>query len=121
MTQASDPTASRLLPKCVPLPAADERYTRLLGCPADTAGMKSGCVILAPGECVGLHSTESNEEILVPLSGCGELRIPGLNAFSVRPGCVLYNPPHTAHDVVNTGDEPLRYIFIVAPAVQNQA
>jgi mannose-6-phosphate isomerase-like protein (cupin superfamily) len=54
--------------------------------------------------------------MIIPLSGSGELIIEGRNSFAVYPGCVLYNPPHTRHDVVNTGDQPLRYIFIVSRA-----
>ncbi len=105
-----------LSPKSISLPEGGEHYTRLLGgCPPDSAGMKSGCVVLAPGENVGEHSTENHEEILVPLSGAGELRIPGLPVMAVAPGVLLYNPPHTLHDVVNTGVQPLRYIFIVCP------
>ena len=114
MNESSQPLA--LSPKSIPLPDGNEPYTRLLGgCPPDSAGMKSGRVVLAPGESVGEHSTENHEEILVPLSGIGELRIPGLPAMRVEPGVLLYNPPETLHDVVNTGDQPLSYIFIVAP------
>ncbi|MEM5773876.1 MAG: cupin domain-containing protein [Anaerolineaceae bacterium] len=106
-----------LVPKLIPLPNGSEPYTRLLGgCLQDSAGMKSGCVVLAPGENVGEHSTHDHEEILVPLSGTGELRIPGQPVFTVQPGCLLYNPPDTLHDVVNTGSQPLRYVFIVCPA-----
>ena len=78
--------------------------------------MRSGCVELLPGESIGLHSTEENEEMLVTLSGSGELCSPGTDPLPMHSGCVLYNPPHTPHDVVNTGDKPLRYIYVVAKA-----
>lgn len=98
------------------LPSPDVPYAQLLGGPPETAGMRSGCVVLSPGESVGLHSTNENEEFIVPLSGTGQLHVPGVGTFEINAGCVLYNPPNTPHDVTNTGDQPLRYIYIVARA-----
>jgi mannose-6-phosphate isomerase-like protein (cupin superfamily) len=72
--------------------------------------------VLSPGEAVGLHSTGEAEEVVVPLSGAGELRVPGQEPLEVCPGRILYNPPHTPHDIVNTGDEEMRYVYIVAKA-----
>ena len=82
--------------------------------------MRSGIVLLQPGESVGLHSTEEKEEIIITLSGRGELSSPGGDPLAMHPGCLLYNPPQTPHDVVNTGDQPLRYIYIVAKALQDE-
>ena len=98
------------------LPPLDQKYERLLGGPPDTLGMKSGCVLLSPGEAVGLHSSGEYEEVIVPLSGSGLLIVTGMESIQAKPGCNLYNPPHTQHDVINTGDQPLRYIYIVSKA-----
>jgi len=98
------------------LPPPDQKYAKLLGGPPDTMGMKSGCVLLSPGEAVGVHSSGEYEEVIVPLSGTGQLIVPGMESLPVNPGCILYNPPHTQHDVINTGDQPLRYIYIVSKA-----
>jgi mannose-6-phosphate isomerase-like protein (cupin superfamily) len=106
-------TKENRLPIRVTFPKKGEKYQRLLEGPPQTAGMHSGYVVLVPGTAVGEHSTGSNEEMLVPLSGKGELRIPGMEAFPVTPGCVLYSPPQTLHNVVNTYSEPLVYIYIV--------
>ncbi|HEY5159268.1 MAG TPA: cupin domain-containing protein [Anaerolineales bacterium] len=103
-------------PRSIPLPSMEEKYTELLGGSPETVSMRSGCVMLMPGESVGLHSTGDNEEMVVTLSGSGELCRPGMDSLPLHCGCVLYNPPHTPHDVVNTGEQPLRYIFIVAKA-----
>lgn len=108
----SEQNNSSLTPKSVPLPLTDAGYTCLLRNGADSVSMKSGHVVLAPGENVGGHSTQDNEEILVPLSGEGELRVPGRASMAARPGCVLYNPPQTMHDVVNT-------IFLLFPGHRN--
>jgi len=80
-----------------------------------TAGMRSGRVYLAPGRACGEHSTKDREELLVFLSGRGELLIGQKDRFEVGQGKVCYIPPRTPHDVKNTGAEPLVYVYCVAP------
>jgi len=116
MNPPSSRPATPSQPRSIPLPSVDIKYTELLGGPPDTVSMRSGCVKLLPGESIGMHSTGENEEMLVTLSGSGELCSPGMDPLPMHSGCVLYNPPHTPHDVINTGDQPLRYIYIVAKA-----
>lgn len=88
---------------------------RLLAGKPQTYGMRSGRVYLAPGQACGLHSTKDREELLVFLSGRGELIIGQDNRFEVGHGKVSYIPPQTDHDVKNTGSEPLVYVYGVAP------
>jgi len=92
-----------------------EKYLRLLGGAPETAGFRSGFVNLDPGQDIGEHSTESKEEALVILNGRGEISCKGEPAFTVEAGNLVYIPPHTAHNVKNTGNETLRYVYIVAP------
>jgi mannose-6-phosphate isomerase-like protein (cupin superfamily) len=80
-------------------------YQRLLEGKPQTLGMRSGRVHLEPGQACGQHSTKNQEELLVFLTGQGELLI----------GKVAYIPPETLHDVRNTGAEPLTYVYCVAP------
>jgi mannose-6-phosphate isomerase-like protein (cupin superfamily) len=102
--------------RTIRFPASIAKCTKLLAGPPETASMKSGYVVLKPGQLVGYHTTGSNEELLVPLSGSGELLVTGQESLNISPGCVLYNPPHTEHDVRNTGSEPLIYIYVVSKA-----
>lgn len=102
--------------KVIALEPGESSYFRLLNGPPETSSMRAGLVTLAPGASIGTHDTGANEEMLVPLEGEGELRIPGRPAIQLRPGLVTYTPAHTEHDVVNTGSRRLRYIFIVARA-----
>jgi len=95
-------------------------YQRLLGGQPQTFGMRSGRVFLHPGQNCGQHSTEQNEEMLVFLSGRGKLLIDEKESFPVCQGKVSYIPPHTDHNVENTGNEPLIYIYCVA-AVSGEA
>ena len=90
-------------------------YQRLLAGRPQTRGMRSGRVYLKPGEECGQHDTEHREELLVFLTGRGELLIGEDNAFEVGVGKVSYIPPHTMHNVKNTGTDPLTYVYCVAP------
>jgi mannose-6-phosphate isomerase-like protein (cupin superfamily) len=88
---------------------------RILAGRPQTCGMRSGRVYLAPGKACGQHSTKDREELLVFLSGRGELLIGENDRYQVGQGKVTYIAPQTAHDVSNTGDEPLIYVYCVAP------
>ena len=88
-------------------------YQRLID-PADTCGMKAGRVWLEPGAECGLHSTGQREEALFFLTGRGIARIEGKD-LPVGQGKVCYIPPQTEHNILNTGAEPLVYVFCVSP------
>ena len=79
-----------------------------------SCGMKAGRVWLAPGQECGLHSTEGREELLVFLAGQGTAAVGG-ERLSVGVGKVCYIPPHTEHNILNTGTDDLIYIFCVTP------
>jgi mannose-6-phosphate isomerase-like protein (cupin superfamily) len=78
--------------------------------------MRSGLVVLNPGESVGRHSTEGYEEVLVVLAGAGEMRFTSHDSLPLEAPCAAYCPPRTEHDVTNTGTAPLRYVYVVAHA-----
>jgi mannose-6-phosphate isomerase-like protein (cupin superfamily) len=91
-------------------------YQPLLAGKPGTCGMRSGRVYLKPGEDCGQHSTEAHEEMLVFLSGRGTSLIgEHQTPFAVGQGKICYIPPHTIHNIKNTGTEPLVYIYCVAP------
>ena len=91
-----------------------KEYQRLIPGSPTTFGMKSGRVYLEPGTDCGLHSTENKEEQLVFLAGKGTAEIAG-EKLDVGAGKICYIPPQTEHNIFNTGNEPLVYIFCVAP------
>ena len=96
-------------------------YQRLLSGSPQTCGMRAGRVYLPAGKSVGQHSTKNQEEMLVFLSGEGLMLIgpEGKEKFPIGKGKVSYIPPDTLHDIQNTGNEPLIYIFCVCPVTQN--
>jgi mannose-6-phosphate isomerase-like protein (cupin superfamily) len=92
----------------------DNDYIQILG-EGKSVALHSGRVLLLPGKDCGKHTTGHHEELIVVLSGEGELEVTGIGRTKIRSGMVAYNPPQTEHNVINTGSEPLAYIYIVAP------
>jgi len=85
-----------------------------------TIGMRSGLVRLEPGATVGWHTTGMNEESLVILHGQGNALIDGGAVQTFTAPAFVYIPPATRHNVANTGNDPLEYVYVVAPAKQQQ-
>jgi mannose-6-phosphate isomerase-like protein (cupin superfamily) len=99
----------------IDLTDAPEYQPLLKGLP-QTSGMRLGRVYLKQGDECGQHSTKAHEETLVFLSGKGTAFIGEKEtSFEVGKGKICYIPPNTLHNIKNTGDEPLVYIYCVAP------
>ena len=112
------PLASQAPPRhplALPLECSSGDCALLRGAP-QTAGMRSGFVRLKPGQSVGWHTTGQNEESLVILRGGGDARFEGHPKQSFAAPRFLYFPPATRHNVENTGQEVLEYVYVVAPA-----
>ena len=92
-------------------------YLQILGGPPRSVSMCSGLVKLSPGTSVGTHSTKGYEELVIVLEGTGEARISGSETMEIAGGDAVYIPPETEHDMANTGDGVLRYIYVVAKAL----
>lgn len=88
-------------------------YQRLLAGPPDSLSLRSGLVTLTPGASVGKHNTDGYEELVVVLEGCGLMISEDGNETPIDQEHFCYCPPHTGHDVKNTGEEQLRYVYIV--------
>jgi quercetin dioxygenase-like cupin family protein len=95
------------------VPSAQEP-ARLLG-KDDAVGMRSGLMVLQPGQDCGWHSTENYEEMIICLAGAGEVASGDGPRRALAAGQYAYNPPQTRHNVFNTGTEVMRYIYVVAP------
>lgn len=60
------------------------------------------------------HNHQVNEEMFFVLAGSGEVRI-GAETFPIRKGDIIACPAgglDTAHQIVNTGSEELRYLAV---------
>ncbi len=104
-------------PLAIPLQCESGDCALLRGAP-QTAGMRSGFVRLRPGQSVGWHTPGRNEESLVILRGEGTALLDGHPARQFAAPHFLYIPPATRHNVVNTGQQALEYVYVVAPAAE---
>lgn len=105
---------NKLVPKQIKLDLSKEEYQPILNSEQETIFMKSGLVTLNPGESVGFHNTRNYEELIIVLQGQGKAVIKGKNSFDINPQIFVYIPPETEHDMVNTGTEKLKYIYVVS-------
>ena len=101
-------------PKVINVDQGEKAYCRLLGGPPESVTMRSGQVVLQPGESVGKHSTECYEELVIILEGEGLFLLNEGKQLAFNADSVLYCPPNTQHNIKNTGSTPLRYIYVVA-------
>jgi uncharacterized cupin superfamily protein len=78
---------------------------------------KLGCTLheVAPGATAyPFHSHRANEELILVLAGRGELRY-GAARHAAREGDLIGCPtggPETAHQLINNGEAPLRYLVV---------
>jgi len=111
-------TSPQRTPHVIRLDPAAIESTDIFKGPPETYTMRSGYMVLAPSKSVGKHSTRGNEEAVIVLAGKGEMRITGGPTLQLSGYSIAYCPPMTEHDVVNTGSDTLRYIWLVAKAQQ---
>jgi mannose-6-phosphate isomerase-like protein (cupin superfamily) len=101
-------------PKCVEIDMTKTESIPLIKGPPESITMRSGLVVLQPGESVGKHNTGVYEEIVVALEGEGEMLFGDGGTMRLSTNIVAYCPPHTEHDVRNCSGTVMRYIYIVA-------
>ena len=105
-------------PAFAPTGAAAERYDARVGMIGPRIGAQQlgyNITSVAPGKrAYPFHSHLANEEMFLVLSGSGEIRI-GAEVFPIRSGDIIACPAggaYTAHQIVNTGTEELRYFAV---------
>jgi mannose-6-phosphate isomerase-like protein (cupin superfamily) len=106
-------------PFIVRLEKVNKHQSLLQGDP-QTCGMQAGRVLLLPNQDCGEHSTKSYEELLIFLVGEGEVIIENNASLQVGAKRICYIPPETIHNVRNTGNEPLIYIYCVTPVLKQR-
>lgn len=70
-----------------------------------------GLIRFLPGETLGKHLHEQVEETFYFTSGAGIILVDGVE-YDIHPGDAFRIEPGEAHDIVNTGQEPLDGVFI---------
>jgi len=97
---------------------ATERFDARMGFIGPRVGARKlgyNVTAVPPGKrAFPIHNHHGNEEMFFILQGTGEARI-GEAVYPIRPGDVIACPPggkETAHQIVNTGTEELRYLAV---------
>lgn len=83
-------------------------------------GLAVGMTILPPGKSSSFHSHETESETWIVVSGKGEVRV-GEEREPVGPESVVFLPRSIKHQIINTGQEPLRMFWVYTPPGAEQA
>lgn len=78
----------------------------------DSKQLRSGYVMLEPGNDVGEHKTEDGEELILIVDGKAEIMINGQREIVESP-CVSLIPAKTIHNVKNISTTLLKYVYVV--------
>ncbi len=90
------------------------RFIRLLGDSAKTGGLRCGLVTLKPKESVGEHKTINKEEALIILKGNAAVYYGKNKKIKASQSSFVYIPPQTRHNVKNSGNKILRYVYVTS-------
>lgn len=71
-----------------------------------------------PGGTVPEHVHTAEEEVNLFLAGRGKFLVEG-REIPIEPGVCIYIPPGIPHQIANTGDEVVRFVWIFAPQLAN--
>ena len=78
-------------------------------------GLAFGIVEVKPGPVPPPHSHATTQEAWYFISGRGQIRV-GDRTIEVEPGTVVVSPPQVEHQLINTGTELLKAVFLFTPA-----
>lgn len=81
--------------------------------PPLSKNLKSGRVILQPGEQIGEHVTDKREELIVILKGTATL-IKSNEQVTLSQGQAHYIQENIKHNIINNSKETLEYIYTVS-------
>jgi len=96
---------------------ARRRTQNLVGgaSPIQASNFSMGLVTLEPGGGQVPWHNQDQEEIYFIIEGTGEMCLGG-ERRTLSTGQAAYIPPRVFHQLTNTGDSPLRMIYVYGPA-----
>lgn len=113
-TAALAPLPPGMAPQGSALDHYDPRVA-MLGLQVGAEKLGYNLIALPPGKRgFPFHSHRTNEEAFLVIVGTGEVRL-GSGRFPIGPGDLISAPaggPETAHQIINTGSQELRYLAI---------
>ncbi|MDR2180983.1 MAG: cupin domain-containing protein [Synergistaceae bacterium] len=82
--------------------------------PMENPVREIGWLTLKPGDSIGFHKHEVNEDIYVIVSGTGLFKNDDGKEFEVKPGDITIARKGQSHALSNTGKEDLVFISVIA-------
>lgn len=80
---------------------------------SDCHQLRSGYVLLKPGEEVGEHTTGEGEELILIMEDAADITSSG-KAETVRAPASVLVSAHSVHNVKNNSEGALWYVYVVA-------
>jgi quercetin dioxygenase-like cupin family protein len=80
----------------------------------DAQNLSMGINETYPGGMVPEHKHDTEEEVNFILAGRGKFVAEG-KEFALEPGVCVYIPAGIPHQIINNGDEVIRFMWIFAP------
>jgi len=80
--------------------------------PPKSKCLKSGRVLLKPGENVGEHVTEKREELIIVLKGRARI-VFGNETINISEGETHFINEGVKHNVFNDSEKDLEYVYVV--------
>lgn len=77
-------------------------------------GFIAGCHTMDPGGGAPEHCHENEQEAMFFYEGTGVATIGGVE-HEIRPESIMLAPAKVMHSIRNTGDGPLKFVFIYSP------
>ncbi len=77
-------------------------------------GFILGCHTMDPGGGAPEHIHEKEQEAMFFYEGTGIATIDGVE-YEIRPDSVMLAPPRIKHRIQNTGNGPLKFVFVYCP------
>ena len=78
-----------------------------------------GTSTVEPGNRTNSHAHDRNEEVFYCVSGTGEIIVDG-EKRDYSPGTVVFCPPGSYHQIINTGETPLKSVCSVSPPFEQE-
>lgn len=93
------------------------RVSKILICNKTVGATKisMGVNVTEVGSKIPMHCHDDSEEAMFIVSGKGKLIVEGEGEFELTPGTAIFAPCGVKHEIVNTGDEPIKIVWAYAP------
>jgi mannose-6-phosphate isomerase-like protein (cupin superfamily) len=101
---------------CVPEPPYARTLKVLLSpkLQQEVKGLSVGLALYLPGQSSEPHAHQAEQEVFYVLSGVGEIKIDDETA-RLEPHVSVVCPPQCEHQLINTGTEVLKVLWIFTP------